>query len=143
QPHFLPGWLKQIILHLKDGLRVEEHPAGGLILIGKKKLNIRDGDAEDDPSADAEDLTSEAEDATEVSWQEHTARVGAIAGEFAARCVDDGLRDAMSAAAYAHDLGKLDWRFHVFLRGGDTTGASGDKPLAKSAEVPKYRQRRR
>jgi len=139
---FLPEWLKKIIANLQADprLRVEEHPAGGLILIGKTKLDAGDSDPEDDLFADAEDLTSEA--AEPVSWQEHTAAVGGFAKEFAARCVYEGFSDAIMAAAQAHDLGKLDWRFQLLLHGGDWAAASVGAPLAKSAELPERKRRR-
>lgn len=137
---FLPEWLKRIITNLQADarLRIEEHPAGGLILIGKTKLEA--ADLEDDPRADAEDLTSEA--AEPVLLQEHTAAVAGFAGEFAARCVDQPFRAAIVAAAETHDLGKLDWRFQLLLRGGDSAEMSSGEPLAKSAEIPEGKRRR-
>jgi len=139
---FLPAWLKKIITSLRADrrLRVEEHPSGGLILIGKKKLDAGDGDSEDEQFADAEDLTSQA--AEPVLWQAHTAAVCACAREFAARCLYDGASDAVMAAAQAHDLGKLDWRFQLLLHGGDESAASVGAPLAKSAELPERKRRR-
>jgi CRISPR-associated endonuclease/helicase Cas3 len=139
---FLPAWLKKIITSLQADrrLRVEEHPSGGLIMIGKKKLDAGDGDSEDEQFADAEDLTSQA--AEPVLWQAHTAAVCACAREFAARCLYDGASDAIMAAAQAHDLGKLDWRFQLLLHGGDESAASVGAPLAKSAELPERKRRR-
>lgn len=135
---FLGGRLREAITDLlaDDRLRLEDHPAGGLILIGKKK---REG--ENDLFADADDLTSE--DSKEVSWQTHTGTVSGVADEFAALCVDRAFHDVMIAAAQAHDLGKLDWRFQLLLRDGDWTALSVGEPLAKSAEIPKRKRRRR
>ena len=139
---FLPEWLNRVIANLRDDarLRIEDHPAGGLVLIGKTKFDAVDCDPEDDPFADAEDLTSEA--AEQVALQEHSAAVRAVAEEFAARCIDPGFRDSIVASAQAHDLGKLDWRFQLLLHGGDWAAISAGAPLAKSAELPERKRRR-
>jgi CRISPR-associated endonuclease/helicase Cas3 len=87
-----------------------------------------------------DDQTSE--DVSEVSWKAHTAAVTSVVGEFAARCVDHAFRDAMLAAAQVHDLGKLDWRFQLLLRGGDWAGTADGEPLAKSADMPTRKRKR-
>jgi CRISPR-associated endonuclease/helicase Cas3 len=134
---FLSEWLRAVIVSLQaDRMRIEEHPDGGLILIGTTKHH-----REDDLSADADDLTSK--DVREVPWEEHTAAVTGRASESAARCLDEGFGSAMVAAAQAHDLGKLDGRFQLWLRGGDSTAVSGGQPLAKSAELPERKRRRK
>ncbi|HLG99668.1 MAG TPA: type I-U CRISPR-associated helicase/endonuclease Cas3 [Bryobacteraceae bacterium] len=137
---FLPKWLKEIVVLLlaDHRFRIEDHPAGGVILIGRTKQDAED--AEDDQFADAEDLTSEAPEP--ISWEEHTASVNDFAGEFAARCLDNGFSDAIVAAAQAHDLGKLDWRFQLLLHGGDWAAISASPPLAKSADVPERKRTR-
>jgi CRISPR-associated endonuclease/helicase Cas3 len=139
---FLPEWLKRIITSLQADarMRIEEHPHGGLILIGKTKLDTTDSDPEDDLFADAEDHTSEATEP--VSLRGHTAAVATVAGEFATRCIDHVYRDAIVAAAGAHDLGKLDWRFQLLLRGGDWAEMSSGEPLAKSGDLPERKLRR-
>ena len=137
----LREWLRKIIENLRDdGFSMEDHPAGGLVLIGRKRLPGSDEGTEDDLSADAEDLTSESDRA--VSWRRHTDRVRATAEGFAARCVGDSA-SAFTAAARAHDLGKLDWRFQLLLHDGDQVAASEGEPLAKSADLPTRRRTRR
>jgi CRISPR-associated endonuclease/helicase Cas3 len=140
-PAFLPEWLREVICSLRadSRLRIEDHPAGGLILIGKKKLPSANG-AEDDLFADAEDRTSEATDP--ISLEDHTAAVSRVAREFATRCVGDRFSDSIQAAAQTHDLGKLDWRFQLLLHGGDRVAASDGKALAKSPELPERKRRR-
>jgi len=139
----LHEWLRKIVMSLQADarMRVEEHPYGGLILIGKTNFQTPDADSEDDTFADSEDLTSESSEA--VSLRDHTTAVAGAASEFAARCVDHAFHDAVVAAAQAHDLGKLDWRFQLLLCGGDWADMSNGEPLAKSAEVPKRNRKRR
>jgi CRISPR-associated endonuclease/helicase Cas3 len=138
---FLPEWLEKIIANLfKGGFRPEEHPVAGLVLVGKTRLRGRDGEAEDDLSRDADDLSSESDGA--VEWRRHTEAVRATAESFAAHCVGD-LGGAFGAAARGHDLGKLDWRFQLLLHGGDEVAASEGEPLAKSADLPERRVKRR
>ncbi len=128
----LPKWLTETVADLLAApLHIEEHPAGGVVLIGKTNLGSVD---EDDLFADADDLTSESTEP--VSLQAHTDRVKGFAAEFAARCADHAFVEAFLAAAEAHDLGKLDWRFQLLLRGGDWTAMSALEPLAKSAALP-------
>lgn len=139
----LPEWLRRIVMSLQADarMRVEEHPHGGLILIGKTDCHSPDADSEAETFADAEDLTSESSEA--VSLREHTAAVAGVASEFAAQCIDHAFHDSVQAAAQAHDLGKLDWRFQLLLHGGDWADISNGEPLAKSAEVPKRNRKRR
>lgn len=137
----LRGWLREIIENLRDdGFRIEGHPTGGLVLIGRKRLPGGDEGTEDDLFADAGDLTSESDRA--VPWRRHTDAVRAIAEGFAARCIGD-CAIAITAAAQAHDLGKLDWRFQLLLHDGDEVAASSGEPLAKSAELTERRRKRR
>lgn len=135
-------WLKNIVENLGPDFRMEPHPAGGLILTGKTIQHAADqGELEDDLSADADDLRSKLSQA--VSWRQHTADVRIFAEDFAERCVDEQSAAAIGAAAQAHDLGKLDWRFQLKLRNGDEVMASSGEPLAKSAELPERRRKRR
>ncbi|HEY7338332.1 MAG TPA: type I-U CRISPR-associated helicase/endonuclease Cas3 [Bryobacteraceae bacterium] len=138
---FLAPWLKEIIVNLRKGARKNEHSDGGLILIGATRPGAFDADAEDDQFADEEDLRSQA--GKPVLLREHTAAVAGFADEFAARCVEDVFREAIVAAAEAHDLGKVDWRFQLLLHGGDETKLSLGEPLAKSADLPERKGRRR
>jgi CRISPR-associated endonuclease/helicase Cas3 len=139
---FLGEWLKEIIASLSADhfLRIEEHPVCGLVLIGKTSLSAGDEGIEDDLFADADDLTSKS--GGEVSWRQHTASVYDMASEFA-RCISRGFAGAITAAAQAHDLGKLDWRFQLLLHDGDEVAASSGDPLAKSVELPERRRKRR
>jgi CRISPR-associated endonuclease/helicase Cas3 len=139
----LPEWLRKIITSLRGDarIRVEDHPYGGLILVGKANFQASDADLEEDTYADAEDLTSES--AAPVSLREHTAAVASVASEFAGLCIDRDFHDVFADAARVHDLGKLDWRFQLLLGGGDWTEMSNGEPLAKSARLPKGRRRRR
>ncbi|MEI6393900.1 MAG: type I-U CRISPR-associated helicase/endonuclease Cas3 [Verrucomicrobiota bacterium] len=124
----------------KDDFQLEEHPAGGLILTGKKLRPLRDGETEDDPLADDEDTTSSSNES--VTLRHHTATVQALARDFAVRCLGPDFAELYGEAGYSHDFGKLDPRFQFYLNNGDELTA-GEEPLAKSARLPERRRRRR
>jgi hypothetical protein len=125
---------------MKGRLRVEDHPAGGLVLTGLEKHRREDRDEEeDDPLAD-DDLTSESKQA--VSLQDHTAAVRSVTSEFVERCLPSELQEAFSRGAQAHYLGKLDRRFQIMLRNGAEEEVEAGPPLAKSASLPERRRRR-
>lgn len=132
-------WLETIVRNLCDGgFRMEDHPTGGLVLIGKTSLPVGDADSEDDPNADSEDLTSRS--VVALTLRQHAADVRAMAEGFAARCLGDEFASTIAAAAQAHDLGKIDSRFQLLLHGGDELAVG--EPLAKSAEIPERRRKR-
>lgn len=123
-----------------QAVQIEQHPAGGLILTGKKLCPLRDGETEDDPLADDEDTTSSSNKS--VTLCDHSTAVQAVACDFAARCLDPHFAELYGAVGYSHDFGKLDPRFQFFLNNGDEL-AAGAEPLAKSARLPERLRRRR
>ncbi len=147
----LPAWLLETIQQLRSNFRFEAHPAGGVVLLGTRRL--RPGEAtnaeerdeadevEDDIFANEDDLTSKLDEA--VSLQQHTADVRSTVDQFVSHCgLTEEFAAIYAAAADGHDLGKLDRRFQIMLRDGDPVAAE-DKPLAKSAHLPEGRRRRR
>lgn len=136
----LPDWLKDTIRILsEDSFRMEDHPAGGLILMGKERRPIPNGaEMEDDPVADEEDFASKSAQA--VTLRGHTADVCKVASEFVAHCLPPELQEVFSLAAQGHDLGKLDRRFQILLRGGAEEEVDTE-PLAKSPSLPERRRR--
>jgi CRISPR-associated endonuclease/helicase Cas3 len=139
QMQVLPDWFRETIEKLlQDKFQMDKHPAGGLILIGKK-LRPVDAETEDDPLADDEDMTSRSGEP--VILRQHTADVLSVARDFAKRCLPEQYVEACAAAAGCHDLGKLDQRFQIWLRNGDEDEVTSE-PLAKSARLPeRYRRR--
>jgi CRISPR-associated endonuclease/helicase Cas3 len=138
----LADWLKEAIgLLIKDGFRMEHHPAGGLILVGRKNRPVSEAaGVEDDPLADDEDLRCKGE--KPVTLAAHTAVVNRVTCESVARCLPPEFREAFSDAAYTHDLGKLDRRFQILLRDGAEEQAEQEPPLAKSESLPERWRRR-
>jgi CRISPR-associated endonuclease/helicase Cas3 len=137
----LPGWLHETIdWLLEDKFRVEDHPTGGLVLTGKKTHIPDDAELEDDPQADEDDVTSSSRE--EVTLQQHTPDVCAVASAFAARCLPPELGEALTSATQGHDLGKLDRRFQIFLRNGAEDEVEAGPALAKSRWLPERRRRR-
>ena len=123
-----------------QAVQMEQHPAGGLILTGKKLCPLRDGETEDDPLADDEDTTSSS--SKSVTLRDHAVAVQAVAREFAARCLEPDFAELYGAVGYSHDFGKLDPRFQLLLQNGDELAAASEEPLAKSARLPERRSRR-
>jgi CRISPR-associated endonuclease/helicase Cas3 len=137
----LPDWLGETIeALLKDGFRIEDHPAGGLILTGKKTHIPADAELDDDPLADQGDLTSITKEP--VPLGQHIADCRSAAGDFAARCLSPEFREAFAAAAGGHDLGKLDRRFQILLRNGAEEEVEAGPALAKSTRLPERHRRR-
>lgn len=134
----LPGWLVETIrLLLEDGFRLQAHPAGGLILFGKKWRPLAE-ESELELLADEDDLTSRWRHG--VTLRQHTADVQHVAADFVAKCFPPHFSGPFVCASQGHDLGKLDRRFQLLLRDGDET-SDADEPLAKSATLPESRLR--
>lgn len=139
----LPIWFKEHAAFIRDDdFYQERHPLGGLILIAKKFHPPKDCELEDDPQADDDDLTSQAQERVPLAW--HTSDCSKSVLEFTRRCLCKEFEDTFTTAAACHDLGKLDWRFQVLLHDGNESlaAASAANPLAKSARMPESRRRR-
>lgn len=131
-----PRWLLDLLGRVRSG-RMEDHPAGGMVLFARQ---AKTGPQEPDLFADDDDLTSAA--GREISLSAHTASVEQAVGKLVDRCLPDEFGDLLRVAARWHDVGKLDERFQVLLRQGDELAPSGE-PLAKSASIPASPARRR
>jgi CRISPR-associated endonuclease/helicase Cas3 len=130
-PKPLRRWLKTVPARS----RIEEHPAGGVILFVRKKRIARESDL----FADDDDLTSASGD--EVSLKRHTASVVSAARKMAAaRSLPAEFADVVELSALWHDAGKLDERFQRLLGHGNEIS---DEPLAKSCDLPLSPTRRR
>lgn len=138
EPVGLPEWLKKLLGGVQSG-RVEQHPDGGLILF--QHHSSAKPDEEPDLFADDDDLLSASGE--EVSLAVHSVSVWRATRKIAERCLAHDLMETLSAAAYWHDVGKLDERFQVVLRQGDELAAVAGEPLAKSKEIPASPARRR
>ncbi len=132
-------WLDH--LRTASGGRMDDHPAGGIVLFARETVDTRRC-GEPDLFADDDDLTSASD--REVSLADHSISVERAANKLARRCLPENLLAQVRLAAYWHDVGKLDERFQVMLRQGDeVAAASADAPLAKSASIPASPARRR
>jgi CRISPR-associated endonuclease/helicase Cas3 len=131
----LPEWLLGLLKRVRNG-RVENHPAGGVVLFAKASASNRN--SEHDLFADDDDLASSwmPDDRSEVTLADHSAWVKRAVEKIASRCLPQEFLDPLRQAAYWHDVGKLDKRFQLILRQGDEIANDLGEPLAKSAFVP-------
>lgn len=126
-----PSWWLELLRRARLG-RMEQHPAGGLVLVGRGGARRTE---EPDLFADEEDLTSAS--GREVDLDQHTRLVRRAVDSIAGRCLPGSLTRPMGLAADWHDVGKLDERFQIMLRGGDRLAVYvQEQALAKSAFVP-------
>lgn len=133
-----PEWWRELLRDTRTG-ELEAHPAGGVVLFGKKAGRRAE---EPDLFADDDDLVSAV--GREVPHDAHADLVRRMAGSMARSCLGDHYVPVFEAAADWHDVGKLDERFQVVLHQGDETAAiSAAEPLAKSAAAPASPARRR
>lgn len=124
-----PEWEKRAVADLSDQKRraVEPHPAGGVVVIGKRRLHQFDPEFLDDAN-------SSYSPGQAVSLEAHSRGVAEWAVRFAHAL---GLSEqTYRAAGFYHDLGKLDPRFQAMLKNGSPRTAVG-VPLAKSARGPR------
>ncbi|MDR7502071.1 MAG: type I-U CRISPR-associated helicase/endonuclease Cas3 [Armatimonadota bacterium] len=135
-----PDWWRDLLGRARTG-RLQDHPAGGIVVLGRPS-SARGVVSEPDLFADDDDLASAA-DAT-VSLEDHSASVRRAAARLAEQCLSPALHGAVELAAIWHDAGKLDERFQLLLHQGDeVAAAAAPAPLAKSAYIPASPARRR
>lgn len=135
-----PEWWRRCLRRVRVG-RMEVHPAGGVILFGRRAAEPIQG-AERDLFADDDDLTSAA--GREVTLDQHCELVERTAARLAGLCLKPEYLELVQLAAGWHDVGKLDERFQALLRRGDLLAVlSAEAPLAKSGLVPASPARRR
>ena len=137
EPSPPPKWLRDRFEAVRYG-RIEDHPAGGVVLFAKE--SAADRDAELDLFADDDDLLSAG--GREILLADHTLSVERVVERIANRCLPRKLVGPLSQAARWHDVGKLDERFQLVLRQGNEIANELCKPLAKSAFVPATPARR-
>ena len=129
-----PGWWRELLRVARQGRRIAEHPAGGLVLFAPASA-ARGRAEEPDLFADDDDLVSAS--GRPVTLDDHTELVARTATKLAERCLPAEIRPVLTTAAHWHDAGKLDPRFQVLLHGGDEVAATvAPAPLAKSEQVP-------
>lgn len=128
----VPEWLGRsaAALAADRGRTLAPHPAGGLVLTASRRLSPEafDSDGEGTESSLA---------ATSVPLHAHLNQVAVKAECFAQACgLSAVLAKDLALAARAHDLGKADPRFQVWLFGGNRLAAVRGGLVAKSTRLP-------
>lgn len=138
-----PEWWCDLLRTIRSRSRIEEHPAGGVILFSRTSAAAQ-GEAESDLFADDDDLTSASGWEEGVSLDEHCRLVERTAEKVARLCLGEEYLNTLGLAGRWHDAGKLDERFQILLHQGDELAATwAPAPLAKSASIPTSPVRRR
>jgi CRISPR-associated endonuclease/helicase Cas3 len=117
-------WLRVAIhalVHRQGGFDLERHPAGGLLLTGRRRLDPRWSLTTESTLA-TESFSTEDDSASftvRVLLAKHLAGVAEFAERFASACrLSPSLIEDIRLAASLHDVGKADPRFQAWLRGG-------------------------
>ena len=113
--------------------KVLEHPGGGLVLRGVRR--VMEGHGEVGTLTDEDDAYSAT---VEVPLEEHLGGVARWASRFARGAgLSREMERDLELAARFHDLGKADHRMQAMFHGGNTwAAAASDTMLAKSAQLP-------
>lgn len=109
-------WIVPVARGLLNDLKILPHPTGGLVLCGRRRLNLHS--VEVDTFCDEDDPT--ASGTTNFLLDTHLLGVAKFATAYASSCGLNGkVAASVEAAARYHDLGKADPRFQAWLRGGN------------------------
>ena len=131
----VPRWLQTAAMGwcADPRRKVLEHPGGGLVLRGVRRVMEDHGEV--GTLTDEDDAYSAT---VEVSLEEHLVGVGRWASRFARGAGLSGeMQRDLEMAARFHDLGKADHRMQAMFHGGNAwAAAASDTLLAKSAQWP-------
>lgn len=108
-------WVQTAARNLCDARRriVKVHPAGGIIIMGRRRLNLNKGLV-------AVEETWQSSSSTPVLLEEHNTAVSAQARLYAEKAgADPRYVDTVALAGKYHDTGKADSRFQALLHGGN------------------------
>lgn len=138
-----PAWKRLWAAHLARGrgsLVVPGEPPWTVIQSKRVSLSVLRAEQRVEESLeDGIELTTDGDDSSHggraVSLAEHSAAVENLARGYALRCgLGSWLAEHVALAAWLHDIGKVDRRFQLMLRGGSEIEYFKDEtPWAKSA----------
>lgn len=138
----LPAWLVLLLGRFRHHSFEKLSTIQGVIIKSKRRFrsnSMAEADPFDEDDADERSRTYGRQG--EVTLADHSAQVQRLATTFAQHRWPT-IADDISRAAFCHDLGKLDPRFQIMLRGGSYLAFGGEEPLAKSAALPTRQQER-
>lgn len=109
-------WIVPVARGLLNDLKILPHPTGGLLLCGRRRLNLHSFEV--DSFCDEDDPT--ASGTTNFLLDSHLLGVAKFATAYARGCGLNGkVAESVETAARFHDLGKADPRFQAWLKGGN------------------------
>lgn len=138
----LPAWLVLLLGKFRRHSFEKVATNQGMILTIKRRFrgsSMFEADPFDEDDADERSRARGYKG--EVTLADHTSHVQRLANVFAGDRWPN-IADDINRAAFCHDLGKLDPRFQLVLRGGSYLAFGGENPLAKSAALPIRQQDR-
>ena len=124
-----PDWVERAVkgLRTRAGRVADDHPGGGVVVTGRRRLFQFDPEVLDDGASSY--VSGRA-----VTLDDHSRGVAEHAVKFATGC--KLAAELYRTAGLLHDLGKLDPRFQAMLKQSSPRTAVG-VPLAKSARGPR------
>ncbi len=138
----LPAWLLVLTRRLRRHPFQVQRSGKGVILLCYRRFRGKtpiESDPFDEDDADERSRTRSHKG--EVTLADHSAQVQRLATAFAKHRWP-AIAEDINRAAFSHDLGKLDPRFQIMLRGGSYLAFGSEGPLAKSATLPTRQQER-
>jgi CRISPR-associated endonuclease/helicase Cas3 len=138
----LPAWLLVLLRRLRRHPFQVQRSAQTVMLLCYRRFRGKSS-VEADPfdEDDADERSRTRNHQGEVTLTDHTAQVQRLANAFALHRWP-AIADEISRASFCHDLGKLDPRFQIMLRGGSYLAFGHVSPIAKSATLPTRQQER-
>jgi CRISPR-associated endonuclease/helicase Cas3 len=134
-------WMREAAANLNKPRQrmIEIHPAGGLVVKGRRRLRRHlpaDTFTDEDDSASGLEIAGRSRP---VTLANHCAGVEKFARQFAAASgLPGNLQEVIGWAGRCHDLGKADRRFQALLRNLPRRAVGTSLPLlAKSEKVPR------
>lgn len=119
---------------------IHPHPAGGVVLKGRRRLSTQALPPVEDVQVDGDEFDT-SRSTTTLPLDVHLRDVERRSLDLAIACgLPRELAETIALSGRLHDIGKADVRFQLMLHRGDEWAAAGAELLAKSPDVPLFGQ---